>query len=361
VPIDTTAEGDPNSIRAVATWLRTRFRPALHYCGSQVFGARTNAEGGWRGAASDGFQSAMAKGGRAIDTLYADGGTLAAALDDYADGLHTAQAGMARARRIARAAGLTVTGDTVHDPAPDAGQVKAFADARAEADLATGFHTRSTAYLRNVLNELSGHRYEYATDFTNGVGGHLIEIQRRTLSSQAAHLRTQAQLFEDNYLNSPGGSDAAKLNEQLRSDAAAGAEDATDADEGLLARVGARIPGIGLAIVAGGVGWDVAHGTSPMRAIVTNGAGAGAAMAVDAGVTVLLPESVLVAAPALAAFGPIAAGVVAGAMVSVGVGEAYHQLDRPGVGAAMREGLKLTGHDFIGGAESVWHGLTSVF
>lgn len=383
MPIDTTVEGDPDSIHAVATWLRTRFRPALHYCGSQVFRARTDAEGGWRGAASDGFQAAMAKGGRAIDTLYADGGTLGAALDDYADGLRTAQTGMARARQIAQEAGLTVTGDIIEDPglAPAAPpflppllaqrhvdavadhqrRLTAFADAQGEADQAAGIHNRSQSLLRATVRDLLGHRYEHATDFTNGVAGALIEVQRKTLSNQAAHLREQAQRFEDNYRNSPGGSDAARVNEQLRTDAIMGAQDATSADEGLLARVAARIPAIGLAIAAGGVGWDIGHGTSPLRAIATNGAATATAMSVEAGAVALMPESVVVAAPVLAVLGPVAVGILTGAAVGVGIGEAWDHWAPRGAGQAIEEGLKLTGHDFVGGAESAWHSLVSVF
>ena len=59
-------------------------------------------------------------------------------------------------------------------------------------------------------------KYIHATEFTNGVGGHLIKIQKNTLKAEAESLRSDAAKFEDNYLNSPGGSDQAKLNEELR-------------------------------------------------------------------------------------------------------------------------------------------------
>ncbi|HEX3649860.1 MAG TPA: hypothetical protein VHV49_15650 [Pseudonocardiaceae bacterium] len=383
MPIDTTVEGDPNSIHATATWLRSRFQPALHYCGGQVFRARTNAEAGWRGAASNGFQAVMAKGGHAIDALHADAGTLGTALDTYADGLHTAQAGMARAREIAVQAGLTVVAGAIHEPGPAPAappflspalaqthadavadhqrQATAFADAQGEADRATAIHARSRNVLERALRELAGHRYELATDFTNGVAGSLIEAQRRILRKQADHLRAQADQFEDNYRHSAGGGDAARLNEQLRANAVLGAEDATSADEGLLARVAGRIPGVGVVIAAGGVGWDVAHGTSPTKAIVINGTSTGVAMATEAGVAALMPESLVAAAPALALAGPVAVGIFAGALAGVGVAEAWNHWAPKGAGQAIEEGLRLTGHDFVGGAESAWHSVVSVF
>lgn len=375
MPIDTTVEGDPNSIHTAATWLRTRFQPALHYCGSQVFRASTDAESGWQGNAGIGFQVSMARGGRAIDALYADGGTLGTALDDYADGLHTAQAGMARAREIAQHAGLTLTSNTIEDPgsapavlpsalgADHLRQVQAFTEAQDEASRATAIHVRATNALQETLRDLLDHRYEYAADFIDGVAGSMIELQGHVLRDQASHLRAQADQFERNYLHSPAGSDAARLNEQLRNKAALGAEDATSADEGLMARIAGRIPGIGMAIAAGGVGWDIAHGTPPTRTIVTGTVSTGAAMATEAFAFSQL-ETVAVAVPGLSLLGPVAAGIAAGLAAGALADFAWNQWNQrapKGTDQAIEECLTLTGHDFIGGAQSAWHALVSVF
>jgi hypothetical protein len=46
-----------------------------------VYKARTDAEGGWLGDASSGFQAKMGDGGKAIDGLHSDIGTLSSSFD----------------------------------------------------------------------------------------------------------------------------------------------------------------------------------------------------------------------------------------------------------------------------------------
>ncbi|HYS39941.1 MAG TPA: hypothetical protein VEO01_30375 [Pseudonocardiaceae bacterium] len=385
MPINTRIAGSPTSIRSTATWLRSRLQTGVHDCGSQVYKARTDAEGGWQGHASSGFQTKMGDGGKVIDGLHSDVGTLSQSFDQYADGLHTAQAGMQRARDIALRGGLTVNGDTIEDPgsAPTAPQslptdgsttpqqvrqynsamqavqdhqlkVAAFNQAKDEADRANGVVDNATRVAEKVWEDLSGKKYIHATEFTNGFGGHLIKIQKNTLKAEAESLRSDAAKFEDNYLNSPGGSDQAKLNEELRFNNMMKAS-AVDGEVSDLARIGGKVPVVGLAISAAGVGWDIAHGKPAGKAIFSGALGTAAAFGAEAGVASMVEGAGAIVAAAT----PIGAAIMVGVGVGVLADYAWDHWVPGDVKNKIDDGLKVAGHAVVSVAKSAGHDIAS--
>jgi hypothetical protein len=381
VPINTRIAGSPTSIRSMATWLRSRLQTGVHDCGSQVYKARTDAESGWLGDASSGFQAKMGDGGKAIDGLHSDVGTLSSSFDHYADGLYTAQAGMQRARDIALQGGLTINGDTIEDPGspPTAPQslptdgsttpqqvqqynsamqavqdhqrkVVAFNQTKEEADWANRIFDDTKRAGETVWEDLFGKKYIHATEFTNGVAGHLIDIQAKTLKTEAQSRRTDAAKLAENYLNSPGGSDQARLNEELRFNNMMKAS-ALDGEVADLERIGGRIPVLGLAISATGVGWDIAHG----KAVFSGTLGTAAAIGID----VLATSAVESAGVIAAAVTPIGAAIVAGALAGVAADYAWDHWVPSDVKNKIDDGLKAAGHGVVSVVKSAGHDLAS--
>jgi hypothetical protein len=385
VPINTRIAGSPTSIRSTATWLRSRLQTGVHDCGSQVYKARTDAEGGWLGDASSGFQTKMGGGGKVIDGLHSDVGTLSQSFDQYADGLHTAQAGMQRAKDIALQGGLTINGDTIEDPgsAPTAPQslptdgsttpqqvqqynsamqavqdhqlkIVAFSQAKEQADWANRIVDDATRAGEKVWEELAGKKYIHATEFTNGVAGHLIDIQKKTLKAEAESLRTDATKLEDNYLNSPGGSDQAKLNEELRFNNMMKAS-TLGGEVSDLSRIGGKIPVLGLAISATGVGWDIAHGKPAGKAVFSGTLGTAAAIGID----VLATSAVESAGVIVAAVTPVGAAILVGAGVGVLADYAWDHWVPSNVKNKIDDGLKAAGHGVVSVVKSAGHDLAS--
>lgn len=111
-------EGSPESIRAAGEWMREKLTSGVHDCVSQIHKGRTSAEAGWTGAASEGFRGKMRSGAPKGDDLATDAEAMGRSVEQYADKLHTAQAGAQRAKQIARDAGLTVTDTQILSPGP---------------------------------------------------------------------------------------------------------------------------------------------------------------------------------------------------------------------------------------------------
>ena len=192
MPINTKIDGDPDSVRRAATWLRSSLQTSVRDCGSQLHRARTRAESGWPGEASSSFQGRMTTAGQGVDVVDADTGALAQSFDHYADSLYSAQSGMQRAKDIAVRAGLAVHGDVIEDPGPDNHQRQAFDQAKREADRANGIVDGAKRFAQGFWKEIENRKYINATDFTNGVAGDLIERHRSILEKEAQRLTNES-------------------------------------------------------------------------------------------------------------------------------------------------------------------------
>src|ERR1700741_4827613 len=116
--IDTKIDGDPESIRGAARWMRGTLSTGVHDCTTQIYAARTNSEAEWTGEAGDRFRAKMTSGGGKADTLSADADRAGQSMEVFADDLQTARTRMGRAREIAAGGGLTLPDPQILDPGP---------------------------------------------------------------------------------------------------------------------------------------------------------------------------------------------------------------------------------------------------
>jgi hypothetical protein len=374
MPIDTRIDGDPASIRASADWLRNRLAVQVDHCVDELFGARDDADAGWRGDAGPAFSSRMDAAARTSDTLRADAERVAQSFNTYADDLSTAQAGMERARGIARDAGLQLSGTTILDPGPAPAvtawpadraptpamveahnaKVAAYVSAQQEANRAGGIIDAARSIGQNVWDDIRGKAALNAADFVNGaVVGGLAAKHTSILKGQADELMKESRVAAERYLRAPGGSaEARRLNmESYRK--------FLDADEytrragAVGRRVGSKLPIVGIAITAAGIGYDIHQGKPVGKAVVSGVGGALAAAGTGAlvGTAIGGPVGTVVGA---------GAGLVVGLVVSGGLDWGYDQLP-DGAKAAIEGGIKEAG-DAIGdageaigdGAKKVW-------
>lgn len=372
MPIITWIAGNPDSIRTTATWLRISLQSRLYDSGTGVYRARTDAEAGWQGETSDAFQARMTAGGRGIDALAEDVGTLSHSFDTYADALHTAQAGMHRARDIAAQAGLLLTPTTILEPGPapapapasalpidgsSASQMlaaynqtvqadldyatksAAYRAAREEADRASSILDQARHTVEGIWDDLTNKPYLHAADFTNGVAGELVGIQRRVLKAEATVRTAEAAKYEENYRNSLGGSEQARFNEQARStntmERYAAERRAED-----LGRMSGKVFGAGLGIAAVGVGIDIANGKPPGKAIFAGAVGTAGAIAADVAVGAAVAGMgtvTVIGAPVVAA---ISVGILGG----IAANAAWDEFVPDSVKHKIDHGLSNAGH-----------------
>lgn len=116
--LDTTIEGSPAGLRAVATWLRDDFGAAAEALGSSVHTQRSRAASDWQGLAGEAFQGRARTLALAADDTQASALRSAETVDDLAAALNAAHDGMERVRAQARSGGLVVTGMVIHRPGP---------------------------------------------------------------------------------------------------------------------------------------------------------------------------------------------------------------------------------------------------
>jgi hypothetical protein len=349
MPINTKIDGDPDSVRGAAAWLRSSLQTGIRDCGTQLYRARTHAESGWQGEASSLFQGRMNTAGQGIDVVDADTGGLAQSFDHYADSLYTAQAGMARAKDIAVRAGLAVHGDVIGDPgsAATATQTQAYEQAKQEADRANGIVDGAKRFAQGFWQEIENKKYIHATDFTNGLAGDLIKKHTSILEQEAQRLTNESKIAQARYLRSPGGSPEAKFQEELRLSKVMGAAELESEAENIGRRFASKIPVIGWGISAVGIGWDIHQGKPPAKAIFSGVAGTLGAMAAIA----VVPGVGWAAA----------AGIGAGVLVGMGADWAYDHLVPDDVKHKIDDDLTAVGHGLENAGKAVGHFFGSIF
>ena len=378
MPINTKIEGDTESIRSAAGWLRGTLSAGVHDTVTQLYHARSNSETMWEGQAGDAFRARMTSGGGKADELSASAASAAQSFDAYAADLHTAQVGMGRAREIAYTGGLTVTADEIMEPGPaptapaalptdgsvtsqmvqahneavtaqnmHAQKVAAYTAASEEANRARGIVDNARNVNRTIWNELSEKKWFNAADFTNGVVGGLAARHASVLRAEHARLMSEARTSVQRYLASGGGVEARFQNSRAYAKFLE-ADDALRRAGAVGRMIGSKIPVIGLGISAAGIGYDISQGKPPGKTIISGVGGAAAGIAVGA----------LASGPV----GWVALGAVgAGVLVGVGLDYSYDALSQ-GVKNGIENGVKAVGNaigdagEAIGsGAEKVWN------
>ncbi|MGK5684860.1 hypothetical protein [Actinoplanes sp. URMC 104] len=372
--IETRLDGDPASIRANADWLKAQLAARLDRSVTDMFAARDDAGSGWRGDAGPGFAGRMDAAGRKGDTLRADIETTAQGFHRYADDLTTAQAGMERARAIAREGGLQLAGTTILDPGPAPAVValptggpptpemvtahndsvtafnahRAKADAyvlaKQEADRSNAVMEAAKAIAKNMVDDVKSKPVLLAGDFFNGTAGSALGAHTSVLRKHRAALLEDVKKLDAHYLKTAGGTKASKdLIE-------AGYKRFLEADAverraaSVSRRVGSKLPIIGVGLTVAGIGYDIHTGKPPGKAIISGAGGMGA--------SILAGMAVGTAGGPVGIIAGAAVGTVAGLVASGALDWGYDQLP-DGAKAAIEDGVATVGNAIGDAGEAV--------
>lgn len=149
MPIDTYIEGNPESVRSVAGWLRSTLAGKVSQTVDQIHNARITASSEWNGDAGSAFVSRMATGAskaEGLETVIRDS---AQAIDHFAGELQHAQSQMQSVRDNAAGAGLTVSGFVIQDPTSEE-QITDYITALNAADAARDIEKLAADTVKNV-------------------------------------------------------------------------------------------------------------------------------------------------------------------------------------------------------------------
>ena len=385
MPINTKIEGNPESIRAAARWLRGDLSSGVYDCVTQIYQTRDNAEWTWQGQAASGFRDKMSSGGKKADELAADADRAGQSIEVFADDLQTAQAGMARAREIASAAGLQISGDEIAEPGPaptapqalptdgsaspdavrahndavasqhaHALKVEAYNQAAEEANRSRGIVDGAKSINKNIWDDIRSKAPLHAADFVSGaVVGGLAATHVSILKQQANRLMDESRLATQRYLTSPGGSAEARFQNNQAYKKFLEADEAARRAGSIGRRIGSKLPIIGLGITAAGIGYDISQGKPAGKAVISGAGGALAAVGAGAAIGTAIGGP---AGTVVGSVGGLAVGVVTSGVIDWG----YDQLPQ-GVKDGIENGTKAVGNAIgdtgkaIGsGAKKVW-------
>lgn len=385
MPINTRIEGDPESIRAAARWLRGNLSSSVHDCVTQIYKTRDNAEWSWQGEAGSGFRSKMSTGGKKGDELVADADLAGRSLEMFADDLQTAQVGMARAREIAGTAGLQINGDEILEPVPaptapqalstdgsaspetvtaynnavtaqqaHALKAQAYNQAAEEANRSRGIVDAAKEIGKNTWDDITGKAPLQAADFVNGaVVGGLAAKHTSILKQQASRLMDESKSAAQRYLRSPGGSAEARFQNARAYEKFLEADEVKRRAGSIGRRIGSKLPIIGLGITAAGIGYDVSQGKPAGKAIVSGVGGALAAAGTGAVIGTAIGGPIGTAVGA-------GVGLVAGVITSGVIDWGYDQLPQ-GVKDGIESGVKAVGNAVGDAGKAVGSGVKKVW
>ncbi|RVW05984.1 WXG100 family type VII secretion target [Rhodococcus spongiicola] len=339
--IDTRVEGNPDSIRTVASWLRDTLAPALSEGVDELYRARNTAQSGWEGAAGDGFASRAGSSAAKAEDLVDAVTSYAQEFEDTAAELQQTHDRMREIRETASEAGLRISGDVIEEPgpapadpgAPPAGTaatavaiesynlaviafdryaelVRAYEAAQRDAEAEREDWAFALQTLTNVWSTVTGKWFFVAADLVNGAAGYLAGRHVAALTEQAKFLSQEADKFLELARTAPEGSPASLVYRDLDLSRALkeGAEEAAASalkSEATSGRIGLRVGG---ALSVASVAYDIYDGKPVEQAVVSGAAGFGASLAAGAAAGAVVGSAV----PGL--------GTAVGAVVGLGAG-----------------------------------------
>lgn len=384
MPIDTTIEGDPESVRAAAQWLRESLGTGVSDAASMIFKARNAADAGWEGEAGQAYRDKMTKGAKKADDLATAATDCALKFDDYAAELDRALDDINRVRERAAAAGLSVRGEVIEDPGPPppspgpapsgsaatpeavatynettaaaadhAALVDAYNSAKHAANAARTVAKLAADTLKNVLSDVTSKWFFVVGDLANGAAETLAAKHSSVLMKQSKFLSEEAATFLERAKTAPAGTPAAQVYKDFDASRAAAhsADDAAKAAATADARAGRLALKAGGALAVAGVAYDVANGKPVDQAVVSGAVGFGTSVLAGAAIGSAIPVPVV----------GTAAGALGGAVVGVFASGMVDSLYENGVGAvgdAIEEGAQAVGDagKAIGNlAEDAWN------
>jgi hypothetical protein len=382
MPIDTRIDGNPESIRAAASWLRTSLATETTAAVDQLYKARNLADAGWDGTAGDGFVTRSTVSAAKADELAAVIGEQAQAFDNSAAELQRSQDEMRAVRDAAAAAGLTVVGDVIADPGPapaDPGRapsgdsalalaahaeavarveqhaalVSAYEVAQHGSDAANEVWKLVVQARANAWNDLNQKWFFVVGDLLNGVGAAFAAWNTSTMLKHAQFVDADALKYLNLARTAPAGTPAKvvyrdfDLSRTLAREADEIAEAAVQS-EAKAGRVGFRLGG-GLAVAS--VVYDIANDKPVEQAVVSGAAGFGASVAIGAAAGTFIPVPVL--GTAVGALGGAAVG-----LFTSGVVDSVYQNGADDLGDALGDGVDAvadTGKAVGGLAKDGWN------
>lgn len=377
MPIDTRLDGRPEEVHATARWLRSQLAFEVGAGASAMNSARTSATSGWQGAAGTAFQSRMATNATTAGELRAGIERTAGNLTEYANQLAIAQQHMAGAREIAARGGLAVDGFVIRDPGPAPGtpdatatpamlaahtdavaahqrQVDAYLLADGEARKGDAAMRFGTDVAENMRDDITRKWFFATGDMANGVYGGFLRKHIDVIAKHATTTMEQAKKLEAHYLKAQGGSAHSKSLIKMISEQTVAAKAAESRAASLTVRFAKKVPVIGYAITAAGVGYDIQHGKPAVKAVASGAASiggsiAGAALTGAAIGTSLGPVGTVVG---------VAAGAVVGGLLASGITDAAYDRLPEGVKNAFDDGQAAVGRavsEVGDDAEKLWN------
>lgn len=315
MPIDTKIEGNPDSIRNLAHWMRSGLSAAVHDGNGQAHRARSGAEAGWHGAASDAFQTSMRRNGPNGDELAGDADRVGRGFERCADDLQTAQARMEHAKQIALNAGLEVTPTQILDPPPapappldlppnpspqmqqahgnvvasrqaHASKAAAYSAAQEESNSANTILNELRQFIDHLKNEFGNKIWLHASDYVNNAGAAYLTKKASTLTRRANFWGRISKLpYEDIQRGNTGARMSRTGKMVTPMDRAANLEQIANSHSskaGTLTKIANKALPSG-AFAGVGVGFDIYTGKPPAKAIFSGGVALAAVAATPAG------------------------------------------------------------------------------
>lgn len=356
--IDTSFEGKPEALEAVATWLRSTYASGAEDLTTSVLARRRRIEDVWEGEGEQAFHKRATELAHSADGVEEAARGTATTIEVLAGAMRTAKNGLATIRDDARGAGLVVSGDTIQEPAAvahpgsepapdvDPATMNAYNHRvtawNAYQDKVTAYNTASTEtddHLEGWREALDSAAAKLAKDDANlvtltgnlivdGGGGAIAarmavwyadaaKTARETAGRAAQHLD---ELVKDGRLAGDKGTFYKYLDDKAK--ALQHLDDMEAKSTSPKLPTGVKIGGgiIGALALGYGIKSDIEDGESPTQAVVSNAggtaAGIGASIAAAAGAGAAVGALGGSAVPGLGT----AVGAVAGVIVGTGVG-----------------------------------------
>lgn len=290
--IDTSVEGNPESVRASARWLRESFAATIEQATDAIYSARNNVDAAWDGPASQAAVGKLTNGAERADEMALAAREFARAVDDFAAGLQQAQNDMADVRADASAAGLTLIDNIIQDPGSQSeARVSAYNAIQhaVAANLQTQVLVGET--LKNVWATIRDKWFFLVADLLSGAGKALALKHASLMTGHAAFLARESTRYLDLARSAPPGTPASQIYRDFdwARTTAQNAEDLLDTAkkvESNAGRIAGRLNG-GLAVA--GIAYDIYNGKPVDRAIVSGGLGFGASVLAGAAIGSLIP------------------------------------------------------------------------
>ncbi|QGK71476.1 hypothetical protein GIY23_19925 [Allosaccharopolyspora coralli] len=199
--LDTEVEGDPDSFTATCQFLRET-SANVERTEQKYVSTRGEAEGGWGGAAGEGFRDIVFSSARMAGDTVQMLSEVCSSLEIHADDLRTVEADMQRARDRAVEGGLTITGFKIQPPgsAPEA-----------PAPLPSGRPASPQQTEAHAAGVAAQADYERKLNAYNDAAGLVSEAQKKEADSQAWLVKTVSGVMDPPKLMLTGGDIATGL------------------------------------------------------------------------------------------------------------------------------------------------------